>query len=312
MEESREKTTPLDGLVGKVRSMTGFARALVQRGTDQVRVELKSVNHRQFLWKGRLPDSLASVEPWAEERARKTLHRGTLTVNVHLSSPSLEPRLIVQKTALKSLVAQLRDLMEGGELGAGVDFFSDPTSLLAVPGIVKAGEPGEQPQLGEEFQECMEKALVLLVESREREGAELGKQIQSLCAGLLSILQKYEEALPRSQEAFRQRLRARVEEALGETEGSIEEGDLLREIAIYADKGDVSEEISRLKIHIKEVLSRLEKGGELGRALEFHTQELLREANTLGAKTADPHLSLQVIDLKTTIEKIREQVLNLE
>ncbi len=292
--------------------MTGFARALVERGADRVRVELKSVNHRQFLWKGRLPDSLSALEPWAEELARKALHRGTLMVNVHLASPSLEPLPIVQKTALKSLVGQLRELMKGGDLGEGVDFLADPSTLLTVPGIVKAGELGEHPELGEEFQECFEKALLLLVKSREREGTELGKQITRLCAKLLSILEEYEEGLPGSQEAFRQRLFDRVQEALGDAGGSLNDGDLLREIAIYADKGDVSEEISRLQIHIKEVLGRLEKGGELGRALEFHTQELFREANTLGAKTADPHLSLQVIDLKTTIEKIREQVLNLE
>jgi uncharacterized protein (TIGR00255 family) len=292
--------------------MTGFGRALVERGPDRVQVELKSVNHRQFLWKGKLPESLRSKEPWAEERARKVLHRGTVMLNVHLSSPSLEAIPILQKAALKGLLDQLRDLMDEDGIDEGVDFFSDPSLLLTVPGIVKAEEPGEQPKLGEEFQECFDEALERLVQSREREGLELAIQIKQLCKHILSIVDHFEEGLPQSQNAFRERLQKRVQEAL-EAEGvSLHEGDLLREIAIYADKGDVSEEISRLRIHVQEVLLRLEKGGELGRALEFHTQELFREANTLGAKTADPHLSLQVIDLKTTIEKIREQVLNIE
>ncbi len=292
--------------------MTGFATAFVERGADQVRIELRSVNHRQFLWKGRLPESLSAMEPWAEDRARKILHRGTLMLNVQLSSPSLEPIPRIQKLALKSLVAQLRELMEEGDLGLGVDFFSAPSIFLTLPGIVKAEDRREQPELGEEFRECFNLALDRLVASREREGAEIGGQIQEFCAKIVSILDLYEKALPESQKAFRERLLSRVQEALGEAGNLLHEGDFLREIAIYAEKGDVSEEISRLKIHVQEILHRLANGGELGRALEFHAQELLREANTLGAKTSVPKLSLQVIELKTTIEKIREQVLNLE
>ena len=292
--------------------MTGFARAQVERGADLVRIELKSVNHRQFLWKGRLPDSLSSLEPWAEEKARKTLHRGTLMLNVQLNSPSLKPVPVVQEVALRKLLDQLQAFMEEKDWPGGLDFFNAPATLLLVPGVVQSEESYDQPRLAEAFRECFELALERLVEARTREGAALKSQIHRLLEELLGDLERYEAGLPDVQKAFRERLRKRIQEVLGEEGVELQEADLIREIAIYADKGNVAEELSRLRIHVQEVLHRLDRGGELGRALEFHAQELLREANTLGAKTADPQLSLLIIDLKTTIEKIREQVLNIE
>jgi len=295
-----------------VRSMTGFGRSrgrLSERVTAGVVV--RSVNNKfldiQVRMGGReeLPEAVAAVREAVAEGVR----RGRVIVQVNLER-SVPPgaRVLVDGEAIVRLLEQLRQL----ELPQDA---SQPVALsdvLAVPGLVTV-ESGEamldEEELGS-LRGVVGEAVSGLVAMREREGEATLEHMDGELEALEGFVKWLEPRASRVREMLQERLRARLEELL-EAE-DMDEGRMLQEVAMLADRADVAEEISRLKGHLAQFRRRLREGGVVGRALDFLCQEINRELNTLGSKMRDALLTERLVDAKSALERIREQVQNLE
>jgi uncharacterized protein (TIGR00255 family) len=288
--------------------MTGFGAAAVERDGLAVRVEVRAVNHRHLLVKSRLPSDLVHLEPEIEVRTRKRLARGSITVNVDLThlDPAAELALD-ERTALR--YAELAQKL-AKKLG-----LSEQISLrdiLSLPGVLGArdGRPG--PAEGtHSVLEGLELALDELAGMREREGASLAKDLARHAKAVEAALKKIARRMPRVVREHHESLKLRIGELI-DSHPVVSEGELARELALLADRLDVSEEVARLESHLVELRRLLEEGGAIGRQLDFLAQEFFREANTIGSKCNDSQVAHLVVDVKTQIERMREQVQNVE
>ena len=287
--------------------MTGFGLAEVSGGTFRVRVELRSVNHRFLQTKLRVGGELGELEPRIEALIKKALVRGSVTATVRVErefgASDVSVNALVARRYVRELQALGKELGPDGELSLG--------DLTRLPGVVElesgAGAHGKEAKA---ILSAVRAALKELVSSREAEGASLERDLVKNLDAVERLRLRIGKRMPRVVRARQSDLSKRVARLMGER-GSFD-GELAREISILADKLDVSEEIVRLESHVKRMRSQLKKGGELGRQLDFLVQEMFREGNTIGSKCNDAQVSHMVVDLKTYIERMREQVQNIE
>lgn len=288
-----------------IRSMTGFGDARVERGGVTYSLEVRSVNHRYLKAQVRLPDEFAPLEGGLEETLRGLLQRGSVTVRCSAEgSPASQAGAInegVLEAYLKTIEAA------SGKLGANATV--DMAGLLALPGVLRA-EPldARLAAAREAFTELLPKACEKLVEMRKREGAALHAELAELCGVVSASLDVVQSKAPEVSKLYETRLKARIEQLLPEAEPV----DIVREVAAYAERCDVNEEISRLSGHVEQFLLAIEEDGPVGRKLDFIAQEMLREANTIASKSPDADLSRAAIDAKAAIDRIKEQVQNVE
>ena len=293
-----------------VRSMTGFGRAEVTGEALAVTVEARSVNHRHLDVAVRLPRALASLELDARRVIQGRLERGRVEVTVHVTplAGTATQRVHVDTVLAREYAARAQAL--AAELGFG----GAPTLdwLLERPGVMRLedAEPAEPPAPWPLLAQALGQALDDLVARRAAEGERLVEALRTLHAELSATVGTMEARAPAAAERREQRLRERLRALLAET--AIEDSRIVTEAAIWADKTDVSEELARLRAHLAEFTLALDKGGPVGRALDFLIQELNREVNTVGAKADDLELSQAALTAKGVLEKIREQVQNLE
>ena len=291
-----------------IRSMTGFGAASAEAGGVSVRVEVRSVNHRHLQAKLRLPPELAQLEPRVDGLVQGLVGRGALTLGVHVTraSGSAEARLDAE------VARRYRD--EFARLGRelGVERMPTLAELAQLPGVLVGGDDSE---VGEAECELVltvaEQALRELVEMREREGAALLADLQQHAAAIEQLLGTVVELMPGVQARHQAHLRQRVQELVGDSV-EVSPADLARELAVLADRLDVSEETARLAAHLGQLRELLAQGGATGRKLDFLAQEFFREANTIGSKCNDAAVAHLVVELKTHIERMREQVQNVE
>ena len=294
--------------MARLLSMTGFGRGSAEVEGVTCACDVRSVNHRFVDVKVRLPRDLLPLEPRVVERVRAAVGRGRVDVTIRVD--------VVGRSAQTLEVDADLAVASGdalGELARAVgDEGSRPTveSLAALDGVLKL----RPVDLGESAQEPLLAAVdAALAEHARMRGAE-GQALQRDLAGRLSTIseamdeveERVEEQLPR----LRDRLTERLRTLMGET--PVDPERILTEAAILADRSDVSEEIVRLRQHLAAFREAIDGGGTVGRKLDFLAQELLREANTMGSKAWDAPLSMRVIDIKSEIERIREQVQNVE
>ena len=288
--------------------MTGFGQAEGAVGTARVLVEVRTVNHRFFSPSIKLPNAFSRWEGDVRDLMRSRVSRGHVTLTARLERADTGGASI-DEARFAAVVAQLRALQERHALDGGVDL----AAVLRMPDVIAPGREEEiQPESPAELLVVVERALDALGRMREEEGARLATILQTRLEVIAASLARIAERAPERVVAQRDRLRAAVREL---TEGlAVDEARLAQEIAILSDKLDVSEEIDRFGMHIAAFHAALaDRGGEpVGKRLGFLLQEMLREANTTGSKGADAALLHEVVTVKEELERIREQVENLE
>jgi len=293
-----------------VRSMTGFGRAEVSGDSIAVTVEARSVNHRHLDVALRLPRALSSLELDARRLIQSRLERGRVDVAVQVTplAGTGVQRVQVDGALAREYVARAQALaVELGLTGApSLDWILERSGVMRL----EDAEPVEPSAPWPLLERALGQALDELVARRAAEGERLVEALRSLHAELTGAVDTMAARAPAASARREQRLRERLRALLAET--PIDESRLLSEAAIWADKTDVSEELARLRAHLAEFTLALDKGGPVGRALDFLLQELNREVNTVGSKADDLELSQSALAAKGALEKIREQVQNLE
>jgi len=291
-----------------MRSMTGFGSAQRSEGALALRAEVRSVNHKFLQLKLRLPSELAVLEPEVEELVRERLERGSVSVNVTSHGAAVLSPVELNLTVAKRYKALLTKLAK--ELAVQREFRLDDFAQL--PGVFTAEPDTRALQRGRKaLLAVVAAALDSAAEMREREGVALARDLAKHGAAIEKIAAAIEKRMPVVVKTHHENLRRRVADLIVE-KSAVSPTDLAREIALLADKLDVSEELSRLSSHLSQLQVLVRKPGSVGRQLEFLVQEFLREANTIGSKCNDATVAHDVIELKTQIERLREQVQNVE
>ena len=281
-----------------VASMTAFGRA---QG-DLVDWEIRSVNHRFLEISFRLPEAFRDMEPGLREFVASRLRRGKIDATLRFAGQaSVSPRLNEQ--ALAGLIAAVEDIRRRVPSAGTID----PVEVLRFPGVVRDDEDNLS-RFKAAAKESFGAAIEDLLDHRNSEGTRLDKLLRERLALLEQGAASIRELIAGQGQVLRDRLRSRVQELVEQLDGER----LEQEIALLVQKADVAEELDRLDVHIAETRGSLDAEGPCGRRLDFLMQELNREANTLAAKSVLPRAARIAVDLKVTIEQMREQVQNVE
>jgi uncharacterized protein (TIGR00255 family) len=296
--------------------MTGYAQARHEQNGWAVRVSVKSVNHRFLDLKLSLPEGFDLYDLRLRQIVRERIHRGHLEIHVNAEPGTAAPVQVNRELALAYLRAAeaLRQ-----ETRAAADM--DVVSVLRLPGVI-AGFSGtvpetedEQEKLGRTLDACLREALLKLDDMRRAEGKHLVEELRDRLARIAGQVEQVRGLAATLRPAFARRLETRLKELLGGT--SIEPARLAQEAALLAERSDISEELDRLRSHLQQFTKLLDGAGELGKKLDFLLQEMHREANTMLSKTPGVESEALAItglalEIKAEIEKLREQVQNIE
>ena len=291
-----------------VKSMTGYGRAEETIRGCTITVELRSVNNRYLDCNIRLPRLYLFAEDGIKSRVQNTISRGKVDVFVTLDYAGKEEvKVTVNRPVADGYYGALKQLAQSYQLSEDIS-----VSLLSrFPDVLLAEKAEEDTeQRAQDIYSVLDRALADFDEMRTKEGSRLRDDILSRAAAIEDMVTFVEERSPQTVSEYRAKLEARMQEVLQNTQ--IDESRLLTEAAIFADKVAVAEETVRLRSHIAQLREMLSKGGATGRKLDFLIQEFNREANTIGSKCSDIQIARQVVDIKAEIEKIREQIQNLE
>ncbi|MCK0154626.1 YicC family protein [Alcanivorax sp. S6407] len=284
-------------------SMTAFARADRHLEGFSLAWEIKSVNHRYLEVSPRLPDTLRALENGAREKCRQTLARGKVEITLRYQLIESDVELELNEALVKKLSDVSRRVGDLVQHSGQVN----PMEILRYPGVLSSQELDVE-LLQKEALSLLDEALKALIDTRAREGEQLGKLIIDRLDGIMAQVEIVKAAIPRIKEAQRERLRKRIQDVVE----SPDPDRLEQELVMQAQKMDVDEELDRLVTHVSEVRRIIKKGGHIGRRLDFLMQELNREANTLASKSVDSETTAAAVELKVLIEQMREQIQNIE
>jgi len=288
------------------RSMTGFGAAEGEVAGGRLRLEVRTVNHRHLNVQLKLPSELAELEPAIRERLRAHLARGHVTVSGRwMEEPPQAAGVVVDRARAAALVAALREAARDLGLGGDVDL----TLLARLPDVLRVSRAEVAPDPAAVL-EVLDRAAAACGAARDREGAALAEELRGRVATLGGLHERIAARAPARVVAERDRLAAAVRELAGGV--AVDPARLAQEVAILADRLDVTEELVRFRTHLEALRRLLDGEGSVGREIGFVLQELLREANTMGSKADDAAMAQAVIAVKTELERLREQVENLE
>ena len=294
-----------------MRSMTGYGsgRATTANGA-QCAVEVQSVNRKQSELMINLPRDLTSLEPAVREIVNARVARGRLVININpqarpattaATAPALD--VAAARTYYQAMLALQKELGAGGEIGI--------ETVLRAPGVLRLSEDQVSPeQLWPQIEAALRQALDELVRMRTREGQNLAHDLRARLEEMRARLGEIRQRQPDAAQHYRHALTERLQRA--GLELPVDEDRLAREVILFADRCDITEEVTRLESHLDQFLSLLTKPEPVGRAMDFLTQEMARELNTLGAKANDLAINQLALASKTELDKIREQVQNIE
>jgi uncharacterized protein (TIGR00255 family) len=290
--------------------MTGFGEARGVVGGVHVHVELRSVNNRHFKLTFRAPEAWSRFEGDVERVLREQITRGTVTLLVRARRGAAESAVRLNADVLAAYWHQLTAAALQAELPPP----SDLTALLGLPGVVEedAWNDDAVEPCGPQLESVVREALTRLQEFRVREGAALAQELRRQCGLIAAQIDDIATLAPQVVVEYRARLQQRIQDALREADVTLTPGDLLREVALFADRSDISEEIVRLRSHVDQFRQLLEAAQSQGRKLEFLCQEMFREANTIGSKSNHSGVAHAAVEIKAAIERMREIVLNVE
>ncbi len=291
-----------------VRSMTGFGRAKYSENGLDITVEFKSVNHRYFEFTSRLPKGYMFLDEKLKSFCQQRISRG-----------KVEAAVIIEDNSESAAVVEINGAYAGAYLAAvkdmsrryGIKNDVKMSSLVTNPELFmvkKQAVPEET--VTEAVLKTAEEALQSFISMREAEGERLKSDVKTRTDFILEKVAFVEERSPETVKAYREKLEQKIKELIGDVQ--VDEQRLLTETAIFADKVAVAEETVRLKSHIRQFCSLLDSDEPIGRKLDFIVQEMNREANTIGSKAQNIEIAHTVVDIKSEIEKIREQIQNIE
>ena len=299
MQESTEKTA--------IHSMTGFGRGEVAFGEGRLSVEVRTVNSRHLDVRVRSGRELAAFERVVRAGVAKHFVRGAVDVNLrYAGAPGGESRVEIDLGVARQYVKAARELA-----AEGVTPEFPAVALLSLPGVSRVKELELEPEAAAPVLEAaLEQACAAAVAMRQREGEALARELQQRSKALATVLSEIEARAEEVREGLRQRLQKRL--AALAPELGLDPWRLEQEVVLHAERLDVTEETVRFRSHLAQFHETLRTPGGVGRKLEFLLQELGREANTIASKASDAPINHRVVELKTELEKLREQVLNVE
>ena len=290
--------------------MTGFGRGVAERDGRKISLELKSVNHRYLDLNIRLPRALSQYEELVRNKIKGKMSRGHVDVYIYYKNMREDSKgITVDKALAKAYYNALKEIKS--LTGAKNDVTASKIAKMNDVFVINEAEEDEE-ALNEILSEALGQGLDGLVNMREREGRALKKDLLENINLLADMLSEVEKKAPQVPEIYKEKLAQRVAEMLEGTNGVIDEPRMLGEIAMFCDKSSIAEEISRLKSHITEFKAKCEEEDAVGRSLDFMVQELNRETNTICSKANDLDITNTALQMKNTVEKIREQVQNAE
>jgi uncharacterized protein (TIGR00255 family) len=290
--------------------MTGFGEARSQAGGLAVSVEARTINSRHFKLSFRASEGYSSLEPEVEAVVRDSIRRGTVQLNLRV-----DRRVTVDDYRINTdVVENYRAQLEGYTGRTEWKDADDLRLLLSLPGAIDEKSRGDfyPREHWPEIETVVRQALGALAKMRIEEGVALAADLAHNGRQIAERLDAIAQRSPEVTQSYQSRLTGRVQKALSELNVTVEPADLLREIALFADRSDISEEIVRLRSHLQQYEAALLMSESSGRKLEFIAQEMGREVNTIGSKANDAEISRLVVDIKTALERIREQIQNVE
>jgi uncharacterized protein (TIGR00255 family) len=289
--------------------MTGFGEAQLEDNGRAYHLEIRSFNQRYLKTSIHLPDEFTFLESDVERLVRARLTRGAVTLRLHVRDLGPQAALELNTAAVNAYITQLRAAAGNDPLVTIV-----LATLLTVPGVCQTREltESERERRSELLTRLVTEALDRLIAMRANEGRTLAEDLRSRCTQVRRALGGIREHAPAVLTEYRERLRTRIQELIADSTVRLAEEDLVKEVSIYAERSDISEELSRLSAHLDHFEAVMASPEPAGRKLEFISQEMLREANTMGSKTGDAAIGREIIEIKTAIDRIKEQVANAE
>ncbi|MEC9008821.1 MAG: YicC/YloC family endoribonuclease [Planctomycetota bacterium] len=290
--------------------MTGFGAATHQSDDVLFTVEVRSVNNRYLKIVSKLPDTCGALEGQVERAVRERIRRGTVSVFARINTPPGVATTLTDERLMAEYAAQFREIAERLELSGDVTL----ETLLAVPGVIRDGR--SRLANAEELWPCLERALQGALEQlagfRLQEGATIESDLRHQCGVIATELEAIRAQAPRVADSYRQKLLDRVGDVLDGTAATVSESDVIREVSLFADRCDINEEISRMDAHLEQFEQILDSDSSQGRKLDFLGQEMFRETNTIGSKANDVEIAHRVVEIKLALDRIRENIQNVE
>ena len=293
-----------------IKSMTGFGRCEAEINGREITVEIKSVNHRYFEFTCRTPRGYGFLDDKLKSYVNSRVSRGKIDMFVTVGANDEAPSEV---TVNHQLVSGYLNAMKEISDTYGVENDVTVVSLSRFPDVFTVHKPAEdEEQITNDVLSVARTALDSFITMRETEGEKMKADILSRANTILSIVGEIDERSPQTVAEYEERLLERIKQTLDDYEVEIDEQRVLTEVAVFSDKVAVAEETVRLRSHFAQLEKFLEYDEPVGRKIDFIIQEMNREANTIGSKVQDAVLAHKVVDIKSEIEKIREQVQNIE
>jgi uncharacterized protein (TIGR00255 family) len=291
-------------------SMTGYGEAHAQTDEVAVVVEVRTTNSRHLKVSFRSTEGYGSLEPDVEAVVRQTIRRGTVQLNLRIDRQASSEDFRINPTVLEGYRSQIESLIKrtGWSDTVALD------SLLLLPGVVneKHRADFDPREVWPVIEPAIKEALAAVARMRIEEGKALTDDLAANGAAVEKSLDEIAKRAPDVVQSYQARLVQRVNQSLSKLNVSVEPSDLLREVSLFVDRSDISEEIVRLRSHLQQYADALQLDESSGRKLEFIVQEMGREINTIGSKANDAEISQYVVEIKSALERIREQIQNVE
>jgi len=291
-------------------SMTGFGEAYCQRDGMAVAVEVRTINSRYFKISIRSSEGYSSLEPKIESLVRGRVRRGTVQINLRVDRARSPDEYLIDTRVLAGYRRQLETIRLQWQLPQPVPL----ETLLLLPGVASEEATASVDAAADwpAIRQTVGSAMENLAQMRAEEGCAMAADLRANCRAVGASLDEVQKRAPLVIEGYRSRLADRLRKILAEFEVTLDPADLIREVSLFAERCDISEEIVRLRSHLEQFEAIMELPDSSGRKLDFLTQEMFREANTIGSKANDVEIAKYVIEIKTAIERIREMAQNIE
>lgn len=293
-----------------MNSMTGFGSAQAESGGGLITVELSSVNNRYMKVVSKTPEALYPFEREIEDAISKKITRGTVYVTVTMQGGQAEESCKIDEDVAAEYISQARSLARRHKLSSEISL----DALLALPNVIRNRFSSEQEKrrMWNSVRKVLDAGLEGLCKMRAKEGLALKRELVTRAAAIKRTLEKVRRRRPQMVSEYKKRFHERLNALLKDSGLTMPEENVLREVAIFTDRYDVTEEICRLESHIDQFLAALDETEPPGKKLDFISQEMLREVNTIGSKSNDAETVRLVVDMKTEVGKIKEQLQNVE
>lgn len=290
--------------------MTGYGEAHHAVEGVSYSVEIRSLNHRYFKATLKLTENLQYLEAEVEKQLRTQLQRGSVIFLLRVRNKSATAAYDINQAALQHYLGQF----DAHDLGPGLSAVVDIGTILSLPGVCQSPELDEQARERDAaiVKRLTAEALSRLMDMRRREGDALRRDLIGHCDRLRELVGLIADHAPSVVQEYQRKLRDRVAMLVNDAELEVDKDSLIREVAVYADRCDISEELARLSAHVDQFVELCDSRDSAGRTLDFVAQEMLREANTIGSKSNDASIARNVVQIKGLIDRLKEQVQNVE